>query len=186
MLVGYARVSTLDQSLNLQFDALKEVGCEKVFTEKVSGAKADRPELNKALEFIRSGDTLVVWKLDRLGRSIRQLIDTVNILNERGIGLRSLKESIDTTTSSGKLIFHIFCALAEFERDVIRERTHAGLAAARARGRKGGRKKAITPDKFKMAFDLYQKKELSVDKICENLGINRRTFYNYLAEHQKK
>jgi DNA invertase Pin-like site-specific DNA recombinase len=186
MLVGYARVSTLDQNLDLQFDALKEAGCEKIFTEKASGAKSDRPELNKALEFIRSGDTLVVWKLDRLGRSIRQLIDTVNILNERGIGLRSLKESIDTATSSGKLVFHIFCALAEFERDVIRERTHAGLAAARARGRKGGRKKAITPDKFSMALGLYQKRELSVDTICENLGVNRRTFYNYLAEHQKK
>ena len=185
--VGYARVSTVEQNLDLQLDALKAAGCAKIFIEKASGAKDDRPELRKALEYIRDGeDNLVVWKLDRLSRSLKQLIETVTLLNQRTVGLRSLKEHIDTTTSTGKLIFHIFGALAEFERDVIRERTHAGLVAARARGRKGGRKKAIPTDKFTLALDLYNQKELSVDKICANLGINRRTFYNYLAEYRGK
>ena len=138
MLIGYARVSTQEQDLALQLDALKAAGCERIYEERASGAQRDRPELKAALGYMREGDTLVVWKLDRLARSLKQLIDTVEDLGARGIGLRSLTEAIDTTTSGGKLIFHIFAALAEFERAVIRERTLAGLAAARARGRKGG------------------------------------------------
>src|SRR4051794_36386709 len=129
MLIGYARVSTQDQTLALQQDALKQVGCEKILTDTASGAKADRPGLEEALEYVRPGDTLVVWKLDRLGRSLPHLIETIRQLEARGIGFKSLTEQIDTTTSGGKLIFHVFAALAEFERDVIRERTNAGLAA---------------------------------------------------------
>jgi DNA invertase Pin-like site-specific DNA recombinase len=139
MLVGYARVSTVDQRLDLQQDALRDAGCERIFTDTASGAKAARPGLTAALETCRAGDILVVWKLDRLGRSLTHLVETVHALATRGIGFRSLQEQLDTTTSGGKLIFHIFASLAEFERDLIRERTNAGLAAARARGRKGGR-----------------------------------------------
>jgi DNA invertase Pin-like site-specific DNA recombinase len=135
MLIGYARVSTLDQHLHLQEDALKKAGCERIFTDTASGAKSERPGLSQVLDALRSGDTLVVWKLDRLGRSLKHLVETVQALSEKEVGFRSLQESIDTTTSGGKLIFHIFAALAEFERDIIRERTNAGLAAARARGR---------------------------------------------------
>src|SRR5512146_3189384 len=142
MLVGYARVSTADQTPALQRDALSAAGCGRLFTDTASGAKAERPGLDEALEFLRPGDTLVVWRLDRLGRSLRHLIETVSLLEQRGIGFRSLQESIDTTTSGGKLVFHVFGALAEFERDLIRERTSAGLLAARARGRKGGRPRA--------------------------------------------
>lgn len=144
MLVGYARVSTQDQELSLQLDALTAAGCEKVFTEKASGAQRERPRLQAALDYMRAGDTLVVWKLDRLARSLKQLIETVEDLGGRGIGLRSLTEAIDTTTSGGRLVFHIFASLAEFERGVIRERTMAGLQAARARGRKGGRPPALS------------------------------------------
>ena len=139
MLIGYARVSTLEQNLDLQEDALKAVGCQKVYTDKTSGTKAERAGLENALADARPGDSLVVWKLDRLGRSLMHLIETATDLSNRGVGFRSLQEAIDTTTSGGKLIFHVFGALAEFERDIIRERTLAGLAAARARGRKGGR-----------------------------------------------
>src|SRR4029450_13518367 len=138
MLIGYARVSTHDQTLALQQDALKQAGCERLFTDTASGAKADRPGLDQAVSFARSGDTLVVWKLDRLGRSLPHLIETVTGLQDRGIGFKSLTEQIDTTTSGGKLIFHVFAALAEFERDVIRERTQAGLQAGPARGCPGG------------------------------------------------
>src|SRR3954452_21699633 len=135
MLVGYARVSTQDQILALQQDALDKAGCERIFTDTASGAKAERKGLDEALAYVRAGDTLVVWKLDRLGRSIRHLIDVIKALQERGIGFVSLTEQIDSTTSGGKLVFHVFAALAEFERDIIRERTQAGLSAARARGR---------------------------------------------------
>ena len=138
-LLGYARVSTTDQQPQLQVDALIAAGCYRVFTETASGARTDRPTLEQVLDQLRPGDTLVVWKLDRLGRSLRHLVDTVTGLAERGIGFRSLQEAIDTTTPGGKLVFHVFAALAEFERDLIRERTNAGLAAARARGRHGGR-----------------------------------------------
>ena len=147
MLIGYARVSTQDQTLNLQKDALEKAGCQKIFTDIASGAKQERKGLEDALSHVREGDTLVVWRLDRLGRSITHLIQTVSGLAERGVGFKSLTENIDTTTSGGKLVFHIFGALAEFERDIIRERTTAGLQAARARGRKGGRPKALTPKK---------------------------------------
>src|SRR5215208_6774592 len=144
MQIGYARVSTDDQNLDLQRDALEKAGCERIFTDRVTGTKAERKGLTEALSHLRSGDTLIVWRLDRLGRSLRHLIDTVTDLQERGIGFKSLQESIDTTTSGGKLVFHIFGALAEFEREIIRERTNAGLTAARARGRSGGRPKALS------------------------------------------
>src|ERR671938_488780 len=145
MLVGYARVSTQDQTLDLQLDALKKVGCEKLYTDTASGAKADREGLEEAINYAREGDVLVVWRLDRLGRSLGHLIETITELHRRGVGFRSLTEQIDTTTPSGKLIFHVFGALAEFERDLIRERTQAGLTAARVRGRTGGRPAVMTP-----------------------------------------
>ena len=143
MLIGYARVSTLEQDVSLQTDALQKAGCERIFQDKISGAKSDRPGLQEALNYARKGDSIVVWRLDRLGRSLKHLIETVGELEEQGIGFRSLQESIDTTTSGGRLIFHIFGALAEFERNLIRERTIAGLEAARARGRLGGRPKKL-------------------------------------------
>src|SRR5205807_564706 len=139
MLIGYARVSTHDQTLNLQKDALEKIGCTKIFTDTASGATVERKGLEEAVAFLREGDTLVVWRLDRLGRSLKHLIETISKLNNRKIGFKSITENIDTTTSGGKLIFHIFGALAEFERDIIRERTQAGLQAARARGTLGGR-----------------------------------------------
>src|SRR5947209_797764 len=139
MLIGYARVSTQDQTLNLQLDALNKAGCNRIFTDTISGSIQERKGLEEALSFVRPGDSLVVWRLDRLGRSLKHLIETIGQLNRKGIGFRSITESIDTTTSSGKLVFHVFGALAEFERDLIRERTKAGLAAARMRGRLGGR-----------------------------------------------
>jgi len=146
MLIGYARVSTVDQNLALQRDALTEAGCAKIFTEQMSGAVTDRPALHDALEFARSGDTLIVWKLDRLARSMKQLIETVETLRVRGIGFRSLTEVLDTTTAQGRLVFHMFGALAEFERSLIRERTQAGHAAARRAGRTGGRPPKLTDD----------------------------------------
>lgn len=181
MFIGYARVSTEDQNLNLQKDALKKAGCEKIFKDVASGAKAERKGLADAIEFCRKGDTLVVWKLDRLGRSIRHLIDTINFLHERKINFKSLQENIDTTTSGGKLVFHIFSALVEFERDIIRERTHAGLSAARARGRKGGRPKAMDAKKINMAKALYKDKGNSITSICQTLKISRTTLYKYLS-----
>src|ERR671917_1025350 len=161
MQIGYARVSTEEQTLNLQLDALKAAGCEQIFTDRVSGARAERPGLTNALGHLRDGDTLVVWRLDRLGRSLPHLIETVTALAARGVGFKSLTESIDTTSSGGKLIFHIFGALAEFERDLIRERTHAGLTAARARGKVGGRPRAEalnTPRQLALARKLYDAK----------------------------
>jgi DNA invertase Pin-like site-specific DNA recombinase len=181
MLVGYARVSTQEQNLDLQRDALEKAGCEKLFAEQVSGASAERPGLGQALEFVRKGDTLVVWKLDRLGRSLRHLIETVQQLQAKGIHFKSLQESIDTTTSGGKLVFHLFAALAEFERDIIQERTSAGLAAARARGRKGGRPKGMDEKKRKMALALRADPSRSVQEICETLRISRATFYRYAS-----
>ena len=181
MLIGYARVSTLEQNLDLQKDALKKAGCERIFEDKESGAKTERPGLMKALEALRPGDTLVVWKVDRLGRSLKHLVETVQSLGERGVGFKSLQESLDTTTSGGKLVFHVFAALAEFERDIIRERTQAGLAAARARGRQGGRPKGRDERKRQAAIALSQDKSRSVSEICRMLGISRTSFYRYTS-----
>src|SRR5215211_1683828 len=151
MLIGYARVSTTDQTLALQQDALKAAGCEKIFTDTASGSRTDRPGLSEALDFARAGDTLVVWRLDRLGRSLAHLIQTIKDLQQRGVHFKSLQEQLDTGTSGGRLVFHVFGALAEFERDLIRERTHAGLAAARARGRLFGRPRALDQAQAQMA-----------------------------------
>jgi DNA invertase Pin-like site-specific DNA recombinase len=180
MLIGYARVSTHEQTLNLQRDALTKAGCTKIFTDTASGAKAERKGLDEALDYVRKGDTLVVWRLDRLGRSLPHLIATMTALEERGIGFKSLTENIDTTTSGGKLIFHIFGALAEFERNLIKERTTAGLTAARARGRKGGRPKALTPRQLSIARALYNDKQHSIEEICRTLKISKATLYRYI------
>lgn len=182
MLIGYARVSTHDQSLDLQKDALKSAGCEKIFLDEISGAVSERPGLAKAKEMLRKGDSLVVWRLDRLGRSIKDLIDWITWLDDQGVGFQSLQESINTTTSSGKLIFHIFAALAEFERNLITERTQAGLQAARARGKFGGRPKALDEDKRLVVVELYNQRKHSVKKICEMMGISKPTLYSYLRE----
>src|SRR5215210_7701300 len=178
MLIGYARISTQDQTADLQKDALQQAGCERVFTDTASGATIERKELTQALAQARAGDTLVVWRLDRLGRSLPHLIETVTSLEQQGIGFRSLTENIDTTTSGGKLIFHIFGALAEFERNLIRERTNAGLQAARARGRIGG-KPRLDPNnkKVQLARSLHQDKSRSVSDICQALHISRATLY---------
>src|ERR671933_451010 len=184
MLIGYARVSTDEQNLDLQLSALKQAGCEQIYTDKVSGTKAIRPGLEDAFSHLRSGDTFVVWRLDRLGRSLRHLIDTVTDLQERSIGFKSLTESIDTTTSGGKLVFHIFGALAEFEREIIRERTNAGLQAARARGRKGGPKYKLTEKQVAIARQLW-KSHTPVKEICQTLGVSRATFYRYVQAPQK-
>lgn len=181
MLIGYARVSTLEQDVALQIDELDKAGCERIFRDKVSGTNAERPGLQEALDFLRVGDSLVVWRLDRLGRSLRHLIDTVSALEERGIGFRSLQEAIDTTTSGGRLIFHIFGALAEFERNLIRERTMAGLRAARARGRMGGRPRKLDAKKTELAYQLYDEKKYAVNEICQMLGVSKPTLYAYLS-----
>lgn len=183
MNVGYARVSTGEQTLNLQLDALHGSGCEKIYRETASGAKADRPILAEVVEYLRAGDTLVVWRLDRLGRSLKHLIETVSELQERGVGFKSLTEQIDTTTPGGKLIFHVFGALAEFERELIRERTNAGLAAARARGIKGGRpRKLQDPKKLQMAKELHAGGTTDIATICRTLGISRSTLYRALRD----
>lgn len=180
MLVGYARVSTLDQKPALQIDALTSAGCERIFIEKASGAQRERPELKAALSYLRAGDTLVVWKLDRLARSMRQLIETVEDLQARGIELRSLTESIDTATPGGRLVFHIFGALAEFERAVIRERTSAGLQAARARGRKGGRPRRLGPKELAAAKALLADPQIRVEDVAAHLRVSPATLYRYL------
>src|SRR5215217_2006399 len=186
MLIGYARVSTTEQNLDLQTDALNRAGCEKLFTDKAGGACAERPGLDQALAHLRKGDTLVVWKLDRLGRSIRHLIETVGQIEEEKIGFRSLQESIDTTTSGGKLVFHVFAALAEFERDLIRERTRAGLDAARARGKRGGRRPKLDDKKRAQALTLHREKSNTIDDICRTLRVGRSTLSRYLAEGKRQ
>jgi DNA invertase Pin-like site-specific DNA recombinase len=186
MKIGYARISTADQSLDLQTDALKAAGCERIFQDVASGAKDERRGLTDAIEFARAGDVLTVWKLDRLGRSLKHLIETVNLLHERGIGFTSLQENIDTTTSGGKLIFYVFGGLAEFERDLIRERTHAGLKAARARGRTGGRKQKLTPKQIEMAKAMVSDPNISINSICETLKISKPTLYRYVPAVTKK
>ncbi len=182
MLIGYARVSTSDQRLDLQQDALRGAGCERIFTDIVSGAKTERLGLTAALDACRAGDILVVWKLDRLGRSLAHLVETVEDLAGRSVGFRSLQEQLDTTTAGGKLIFHLFASLAEFERDLIRERTHAGLTAARARGRNGGRPKGVDEKKRKAALALKRDPQYSIREICEIVGISRNTYYKYTRE----
>jgi DNA invertase Pin-like site-specific DNA recombinase len=179
-LVGYARVSTADQDLALQLDALGAAGCETVFEDHASGAKADRPGLTKALAHLRRGETLVVWKLDRLGRSMAHLIETVRGLEGRGVGFRSLTEGVDTTTPGGTLIFHVFGALAQFERDLIRERTRAGLKAAEARGRKGGRRPSVTPDKLARARVLTAS-GLTVREAARRLKVGKTALYEALS-----
>ena len=179
-MIGYARVSTWEQTTEPQIDALTKAGCVRVFTENASGMRADRPELAKALDYVRPGDTLVVWRLDRLGRSLKHLIETVNGLDARGVGFRSLHENVDTTTSTGRLVFHIFGALAEFERDLIVDRTKAGLAAARERGSKPGRKAALTPDQVAAVRNMRE--TFNVSQIAEIVGVSRATVYRALED----
>jgi DNA invertase Pin-like site-specific DNA recombinase len=179
-LIGYARVSTVDQNLALQRDALTEAGCTKIFTEQMSGAVTERPALHDALEFARSGDTLIVWKLDRLARSMKQLIETVETLRLRGIGFRSQTEALDTTTAQGRLVFHMFGALAEFERSLIRERTQAGLAAARRAGRTGGRPPKLTDDDIEAAKAMLANPDIGVTQIAHRLGVSPATLYRYI------
>lgn len=180
MKVGYARVSTVDQHLRMQEDALKSAGCKEIFQDIASGAKTARPGLEDALAYVREGDTIVVWKLDRLGRSIQHLIQTVKNLSNKNIGFQSLQENIDTTTSSGKLIFHIFSALAEFEKDLIAERTKAGLKAARVRGKMGGRPPLLDNRQINRMIEMYDEGKNTVAEICKIYDISRPSFYNYL------
>jgi len=180
MLIAYARVSTADQDPDLQRRALKSAGCKKIFEEKASGAQRDRPQLAAALDYMREGDTLCVWKLDRLARSLKQLIETVEAFDRRGMHLLSLTEKIDTSTPSGRLVFHVFGALAEFERGLIRERTLAGLASARARGRVGGRPKSVSDATVKAAKAMLQAGEMTVTEIAKQLGVSPSTLYRYL------
>jgi DNA invertase Pin-like site-specific DNA recombinase len=187
MKIGYARVSTVDQNLDLQKDALLKAGCEKIYEETESGAKTERPELIKLMENLRSGDTLVVWRLDRLGRNLKHLIQTVETLDSKQVGFQSVTEAIDTTTPGGRLVFNIFASLSQFEREIIRERTKAGLIAARARGRKGGRKPVLDEAKRKHAQTLRNDTSQSITAICKTLGISRATFYRGTeAPSQKK
>ncbi|NKC16686.1 MAG: helix-turn-helix domain-containing protein [Gammaproteobacteria bacterium] len=177
MLIGYARVSTADQDL-----ALQEAGCERVFTDGMSGARADRPGLSEALDFAREGDVIAIWRLDRLGRSLRDLLGLVQVLDERGVGLKSLTESLDTTAPGGRLIFQVFGAIAEFERNLIRERTTAALAAAGARGRRGGRPRSFTDQDVAAAKALLADPELTVAEVAERLGCSPATLYRYLPK----
>jgi DNA invertase Pin-like site-specific DNA recombinase len=185
MLIGYARVSTADQTLALQQDALLAAGCEKIFTDTASGSRTDRPGLSEALDFARSGDTLVVWRLDRLGRSLAHLIQSIKDLQKRGVHFKSLQEHLDTCTSGGKLVFHVFGALAEFERDLVRERTMAGLAAARARGRHGGRPRSLSSKKVEQLRTLAADRRNTVAEICQTLRISRATFYRLVADSKR-
>ncbi len=181
-LLGYARVSTTEQNPDLQVDELTAAGCWKVWTDHASGALDRRPQLDEVLEQLRPGDTLVVWRLDRLGRSLRHLIDVVTGLDERGVGFRSLRESIDTTTAGGRLVFHLFGALAQFEREIIRDRTVAGLTAARARGRVGGRPSKLSLEQRRQARKMYDERELTVEQIGRVLGVSRTSIYRALAD----
>ncbi len=186
MLVGYTRVSTSDQNDNLQRDALKKVGCTKIFSDTVSGSIKERPELSKAMAMLRAGDTLVLWRLDRWGRSLQDLISNASELEKMGVGFMSLTESIDTGTPAGKMIFHIFGALAEFERNLIIERTNAGLIAARARGKFGGRPRTVNMNKIKHAIKLYHEGETGIKEICEVANITKPTLYKYIKDAEAK
>ena len=183
MKIGYARVSTQDQNLEMQLDALQKAGCEKVFQEKASGIKSDRPQLAAMQLILREGDVIYIYKLDRLGRSLKHLLEMTSDFEKRGIGLVSINDSIDTTTAQGRLIFNIFASLAEFERDLIRERTKSGLEAARARGRKGGRSRGLSKEaekKAMLAQTLYNERKLGVNEIAADLEISKMTLYKYL------
>jgi DNA invertase Pin-like site-specific DNA recombinase len=184
MRIGYARVSTSDQNLDLQKDALQGAGCERIIVDKASGGTVKRAGLDRARDLLRRGDTLVIWRLDRLGRSLKHLIELMADLEQRQVGFQSLQESIDTTSPGGRLVFHIFGALAEFERNRIRERTKAGLEAARARGRKGGRTKALDAEQRALAVELYERRKHSVKEICRTLGISKPTLYAYVRERR--
>lgn len=187
-IIGYARVSTKEQNLDLQLDALKKAGCEEIYFEKISGTK-ERPELDNALTYLRQGDTLVIWKLDRLGRSLRDLVNIVDGLYKRGIEFRSIQDGIDTKTPLGRYQFALFAALAEYEREMIVERTRAGLTAAKERGRVGGRKKGLSSEAKKVAkaaATLYKKNENSVKEICDILNISKPTLYRYLKNENVK
>lgn len=185
-MIGYARVSTADQDPQLQLDALETAGCERVFQDNATGATADRAQLNQAMDFLRSGDTFIVWRLDRLGRSLQDLISIVNSLEERRVAFRSLTESIDTASPAGRLTFHVFCSLAEFERDLIRERTYAGLAAARSRGRTGGRPRVVTSKKLSTAKTLLSERNemgrsvYTVSEVAQTVGVSRASLYRAL------
>lgn len=181
MIVGYARVSTQDQSLELQLDALRVAGCEQVFSEKITGKSRERPELTTCLKMLRKEDVLVVWKLDRLARSLKDLVELINELESRQIGFRSVTEAIDTTTAGGRLVFHIFGALAEFEHNLIRERTIAGLAAARARGRKGGRKPSMSTADTRKAAAMLKDDKITKKEVAEHFGVSRLTLNKSLA-----
>jgi len=180
MKIGYTRVSTLDQNPELQRDALAQAGCERIFEDRISGAKAERPGLTEALRFVRSGDSLVVWRLDRLGRSLKHLIEVVEQLETQGVGFVSLQEGFDTATSGGRLVFQLFGALAEFERNLIRERTQAGLTAARARGRVGGRKLKLEPAQIATLRAMHESRAHTVQEMCRVFGITKPTFYRYI------
>lgn len=180
MLIGYARVSTDDQNLHLQHDALQAAGCERIFEDSVSGAKSERAGLTALMEALRTGDTVVIWRLDRLGRSLKNLIQLVDRLEAAQVGLCSLQENIDTTSSGGRLVFHLFGALAEFERNIIRERTRAGLSAARIRGRQGGRPPRLDTAKQTLTIRLYRERSHTIKEICQLMGISKSTLYNYL------
>lgn len=182
LIFGYARVSTADQSLDLQVDALRAVHCERIFSDVASGAKAKRPELDSMLSILREGDEVVVWKLDRLGRSLRHLLDLMTLFEEKGVHFRSLTEGVDTGTPSGKLIFNVFASLSQFERDLIRERTNAGLAAARARGRHGGRPAALNDEQIKEAYRLYRSHAVSAARISAMFGVSKATVYRAIAD----
>lgn len=182
MIFGYARVSTSEQDTALQMDALAMVGCEKLYHESGSGASRERPELTKCLDSLRAGDTLVVWRLDRLGRSLKDLVEIITELENRGIGFKSLTESIDTTSAGGKLVFHIFAALSEFERSLIQERTKAGLAAARARGRKGGRPQKLNPKQVKIAKTMLRDPSITKTEVAKHFGVTRATLNSTLSK----
>ena len=186
MHIGYARVSTGEQNLDLQTDALEDEGCERIYTDELSGATAERPGLHDAMDYAREGDVLVVWRLDRFGRSLKDLISKVETLKDKGVQFKSLKENLDTTSSAGRLQFHIFGALAEFERDLNRERTMAGLRAARARGRTGGRPRALSEEDLPELQALMRDPDVPVRRICERFEISKATLYRYVGPNGER
>ena len=189
MKIGYARVSTQDQNLEMQLDALSKAGCEQIFQEKASGVKSERPELLAMQQILRKGDVIYIYKLDRLGRSLKHLLELTSDFEKQGVGLVSLNDHIDTTTAQGRLIFNIFASLSEFERDLIRERTKSGLEAARARGRKGGRSRGLSKEAERTAMlaqTLYNERKLGVDAIAKELLISKMTLYKYLRHRGVK